>query len=32
MTKVQEIDISNISDADFIAQAKTNIGEVVKNA
>lgn len=31
MTKVEEIDISNITDAEFIAAAKTKIGEIQKN-
>ena len=31
MTKVEDIDVSNISDTDFIAAAKEKIGEIQKN-
>jgi len=31
MTKVEDIDLSNITDAEFVAAAKEKVGEIVKN-
>ena len=31
MTKVEDIDLSNITDAEFIKQAKEKVGEIQKN-
>lgn len=31
MTKVEDIDISNLTDAEFVATAKEKIGEIQKN-